>query len=113
MPTTSPKTLTLIAASLALISTAAMPMAASAGTSQNVAVKIDRADLNSDAGAQRVIRRLQNSAENACQANEGPTNIKHRISADRCVDRLMKSFTEQVNNERLRAAYAATLKQSG
>ncbi len=113
MRISSPRTLTLVAASLALLTTAAMPVAASAGMHQNVSVQIDRADLNSDAGAQRIVRRLQQTAENACQANEGMVNIKSRLAADSCVDRLMESFTQQINNEKLRAAYAETFKQTG
>lgn len=105
---------------LALIGSAALLTAASlvaapayAGSTNGVSVHIDKAELMSDVGVQRTYYRLKTAASNACQANEGITDIKRRVAADACVDNLMENFLAQVKSERLMAFHSEELIKAG
>lgn len=103
---TTRRTLTLVGSAV-LLSTAALVAApAQAGTTNGVSVQINKAELSTDDGLRRTYYRLRTAAHNACQANEGMTDIKRRVTADACVDNLMETFITQVKSERLVALHA-------
>ena len=105
---------------IALIGSATLLTAASlvaapayAGNTNGVSVHINKADLTTDVGVQRTYYRLKTAADNACQANEGITDIKRRVAADACVDNLMETFLTQVKSERLMAFHSEELIKAG
>ena len=100
MLTQTPKIISIMAIACAA-SFAAMP--AYAGTSDAVSVQINKADLMSEAGTQRIYYRLKQKAETACQANEGRVSIKQKVAADKCAVRLINGFVTQLNNQRMTA----------
>lgn len=110
---TSRRTIALIG-SAALLATASLVAApAYAGNTNGVSVHINKAELTSDVGVQRTYYRLKTAANNACQADEGLTDIKRRVAADACVDNLMESFLAQVKSERLMAFHTEELIKAG
>lgn len=105
---------TKIMASLLIASTAAFAgLPAQAAQAQSVSVSINAADLKTDAGVKRVYFRLEQAAENVCQANEGPVSLKRRIAADTCFDQMMTGFVAQINNQKMAAQHREVITKAG
>ena len=109
MLTNTTKIITTLAVACAA-SFAAMP--AQAGTA-SVSVNIDRADLMSEAGTARIYYRLQQTAENACQANEGRVSLKQKVAAEACAERLMDGFVAQLRSQRMSALHSEAKTNAG
>lgn len=102
---------TILTAIFAAASLAAVP--AAAGTANAVSVQINKADLTSEAGTQRIYFRLKQAAENACQAGEGRVALKQKLRSDACAQQLMDGFVMQINSKRLRAYHQTGKNQAG
>ncbi len=98
---------------IAAASFAVIAVAPAQATQETVAVKVDRAELASDAGTQRVYRTLERKAENLCGANEGFLRLEQRISSKACVSAMMDNFVRQLESGKLAALHQETLKAAG
>lgn len=110
MLTKTTKIITTLAVACAA-SFAVMP--AHAGTANAVSVTVDRADLMTEAGTARIYYRLQRTAENVCQANEGRVSIKQKVVADQCAARLMDGFVAQIRSQRMTAFHSEVANKAG
>lgn len=73
----------LIAAALALAAAAA----AAAQPAERISTRVEVADLNlqTDAGAEAALRRIQNAARQICGDQTGVRDLQRQEMADRCV----------------------------
>lgn len=101
------------AATLAALSVTAIAAPAFAGNATSVSVAIDRADLESEAGLERVYYKLQRAANEACFLDSGPMPISQKVKAERCADGLMTNFLGQIDNDRLVAFHSEQLTKLG
>ncbi len=92
------KTLTIALASIGFLTA---PMAASATIyTETVETRINKSDLLTEAGLQRVYRKLSNKAESQCQSN-GLKPVSATRKAKKCAATLLNEFVMSVNHERL------------
>jgi UrcA family protein len=79
---------------------AAVPANAYIPHKKVVSVKFSAADLQSEAGIQRVYEFLTIEASTACKTN-GPTSLVDRRQNEECASALLEDFVESVNDVRL------------
>ena len=101
----------MMVSAMASIGFAALP--ANAGQSDAISLRIDRADLLSETGTQRIYYRFKQAAQNACQSADGRVSLKRNISAEACEARLLGSFVTQLNNRRMTAFHRAEKSRGG
>jgi len=67
-----------------------------------VVVEIDKRDLKTDAGVERVYSTLAHKAKASC-TTAGAKPISQRMYEQKCAVKLLTSFVENIDNEKLNA----------
>lgn len=86
---------------------------ASAASGDTIAVKIDRAELVTEAGVKRVYSKLERAAKAACNDDYGVRGLARRLAAKKCTAETLDGFVRQLNSSRMTALYNHQYSKAG
>lgn len=89
---------------LALVATPA-GAATMAATADGIVVKYSNEEINSDADAERLYRKIKQASRKACGLDGGFLNLGERTRAERCYDETLADVVRKINRPQLTALH--------
>ena len=96
----------LALATLALAATNANA-ATMAATADGIVVKYSDQEVNNDADAERLYRKLKQASRKACGLDGGFLNLNERTRAERCYDETLAEVVRKIDRPQLTALHAS------
>lgn len=91
---------------LALLATSA-GAAGIAATAEGIVVKYSDQEINSDADAERLYRKIKSASRKACGLDGGFLNLNERTRAERCYDETLAEVVRKIDRPQLTALHAS------
>ncbi len=76
-----------------------------AATADGIVVKYSNQEVNSDADAERLYRKLKQASRKACGLDGGFLNLNERTRAERCYDETLADVVRKINRPQLTALH--------